>query len=74
VVGVLEKFGLPVARPGAASVDQLLKHMRSDKKVRASEIRFSLPRRVGEMHRDARGASTVPAPETLVREILAGRQ
>lgn len=74
ITGVLGKLGLPVARPGSASVDQLLKHMRSDKKVRASEIRFALPRRVGEMHVDARGAATVPAPEALIREILAGRQ
>ncbi len=74
ITALVEKFGLPVLRPGSASVDQLLKHMRSDKKVRAAEIRFALPRRVGEMHVEARGAATIAAPEALVREILAGRQ
>jgi len=49
IVRLLEQFRLPVERPDGASVDQLIEVMRGDKKVRAGEIRFALPKEVGVM-------------------------
>ena len=74
VAEVLKAYRLPVTRPPAASVDQLLTKMRSDKKARAGDLRFALPRTVGAMHGGIPAGWTVAAPEGLVREILAVKE
>ena len=71
VRGALGSYRLPLAPPGAASVDDLVRAMRGDKKARAGAIRFALPERVGAMHRDAKGGWTVAVDEDGIRAALA---
>lgn len=58
-VGTLPAF--PQASPA-----RLLARMRGDKKARAGQLRFVLPRRIGQVERVA------DVPETLVLRVLAG--
>jgi len=74
IATVLEAYRLPVVRPPAASVDQLLARMRNDKKARAGDLRFALPRAIGAMHGGVTTGWTVAVPEPLVREVLAIKQ
>ena len=74
VAAVLESYRLPVSRPGSSSVDQVIARMRHDKKARAGDLRFALPRTIGSMHGGMATGWTVPAPEPLVREVLAVKQ
>jgi len=69
--GVLEGYGLPLALPEPAAVDDLIATMQLDKKTRAGTVRFALPRAIGAMHRDGKTGWTVAAPEALVRQVLA---
>ncbi len=62
-VRLLEKFGLPT-RPEAWNVDKMIATMRSDKKAVAGELRFILPRRMGEV------ALFDDVPESDVRAVL----
>lgn len=71
---LLERYGLPLELPAAASVDGLMGAMRLDKKTRAGSTRFALPRAVGTMHGDANTGWTVAVPEKLVREVLGSRK
>ena len=71
VRGLLERFGLPLTRPAAAPVDDLMQAMQLDKKARAGAVRFALPRAIGTMHGDAQGGWTVAAPAEMVRDALA---
>ncbi|MGH7567423.1 MAG: 3-dehydroquinate synthase [Gemmatimonadales bacterium] len=68
---LLERYNLPVAPPESSSVDDLLAAMTLDKKVRDGQVRFALPRRVGETHRESRGGWTVAVDEVAVRMALA---
>ncbi len=68
---LLERFGLPLARPAAAPVDDLMQAMQLDKKARAGAVRFALPRAIGTMYGDAQGGWTVAAPAEMVRDALA---
>lgn len=68
---VLEHYGLPLDRPGGASVDALMRAMQVDKKARAGVVRFALPRAIGAMHGDAQNGWTIAAPEHAVRQTLA---
>ncbi|HEX4632390.1 MAG TPA: 3-dehydroquinate synthase [Gemmatimonadales bacterium] len=74
LTGVLGTYRLPVTRPSAASVDQLISKMRNDKKSRAGDLRFALPRAIGAMHGGVASGWTVAAPEGVVRELLAVKQ
>jgi len=65
---------LPVTRPPAASVDQLISRMRNDKKARSGDLRFALPRNIGAMHGGVASGWTVAVPEGAVRELLAIKQ
>jgi len=69
---VLERYGLPLALPEPATVDDLITAMQVDKKARAGTVRFALPRAIGAMHRDGKTGWTVAAPEAVVREVLGG--
>ena len=70
ITTVLERLHLPVERPGASQVDDLIAAMRSDKKVRAAEIRVALPRAIGRAHGDDGGGWTVPVDEATIRQVL----
>ena len=70
IKSALERLNLPVERPDASQVDDLLDAMRADKKVRAGEIRFALPRAIGSAHGDDANGWTVPIPEATIRQAL----
>jgi len=67
---VLERLHLPVERPDASHVDDLIAAMRADKKVRAGEIRLALPRAIGTAHGDDAHGWTVAVDETTIRQVL----
>lgn len=71
LTGVLERYGLPLEWPDAATPDDLLAAMRHDKKVRAGDVRFALPKAVGTMYGDAASGWTVQVDEDTVRALLA---
>lgn len=70
IARVLERLGLPLELPAASTADALIAAMEHDKKVRAGEVRFALPARVGAMYHDERFGWTVPVPEVQVRAAL----
>ena len=70
ITTVLERLHLPVERPDASQVDDLIAAMRSDKKVRATEIRLALPRAIGSAHGDDGHGWTVPVEEVTIRQVL----
>jgi 3-dehydroquinate synthase len=70
IQSALERLNLPVERPDASHVDDLLEAMRADKKVRAGEIRFALPRAIGSAHGDDAHGWTVQVPEATIRQTL----
>lgn len=70
LTSALERLHLPVARPDASHVDDLLTAMRADKKVRAGEIRLALPRAIGSAHGDDGRGWTVAVDETTIRQVL----
>jgi 3-dehydroquinate synthase len=67
---VLERLHLPVERPDASQVVDLVAAMRSDKKVRAREIRLALPETIGRAHGSDGAGWTVPVDEARIRQIL----
>ncbi len=67
---VLERLHLPVDRPDGSQVEDLLGAMRSDKKVRAGEIRLALPRAIGSAYGDDGRGWTVPVAEDALRQVL----
>lgn len=60
---LLEAFGLPTA-PRGWPADELIAVMRNDKKASAGQLRFVLPRRLGE------AALFDDVPEADVRRVL----
>jgi 3-dehydroquinate synthase len=70
IKSALERLNLPVDRPAASQVDDLLEAMRADKKVRAGEIRLALPRAIGTAHGDDANGWTVPVAEAAIRDVL----
>jgi 3-dehydroquinate synthase len=62
-IRLLKTFDLPVA-PKKWPIDELIATMRADKKAVAGQMRFILPKRIGEV------ALFSDVPETLVREVL----
>ena len=70
ITTVLERLHLPVERPDASQVDELIAAMRADKKVRAGEIRMALPRAIGSAHGDDGNGWTVPVGEATIRQVL----
>ncbi len=72
IKAVLERLHLPVERPDASRVDDLIAAMRNDKKVRAGEIRFALPRAIGMAYGDdTQGWTAAVAPEEVHRILSA---
>lgn len=48
IVNLLKAFDLPVEGPDSMSLQDYLRHMKKDKKVLASTIRFILPKSIGQ--------------------------
>lgn len=71
---VLATYRLPVTRPPAASVEQLISKMRNDKKSRSGDLRFALPRAIGAMYGGVASGWTVAAQESVIRDLLAVKQ
>jgi len=69
---LLDRYRLPLELPESATADALIAAMQVDKKARDGAVRFALPQAIGRMYADGK-SWTVPAPERLVREVLAGR-
>jgi 3-dehydroquinate synthase len=67
---VLERLHLPVERPDASHIDDLIAAMRADKKGRAGEIRLALPRAIGHAHGDDGRGWTVAVDEVTIRQVL----
>jgi 3-dehydroquinate synthase len=67
---VLERAGLPTARPASLDPATVLAATRSDKKSRAGTVEYALPVRIGEMM-DAGQTWSTPVDDALVRETLA---
>jgi 3-dehydroquinate synthase len=70
VAALLARLDLPVTAPAGLGPARLLGAMRQDKKNRAEAIRFALPAGLGSMHPG--DGWTVPVPEPLIAEVLAG--
>lgn len=70
ITGVLERLHLPTERPDGSQVDDLVAAMRSDKKVRAGEIRLALPKAIGSAHGSDGEGWTVVVNEDAIRQVL----
>ena len=70
IARVLEGYQLPVTRPAAAEVGDLLAAMGHDKKNRDGGVRFALPRCIGEIAGNAASGWTVTAAEGAIRAAL----
>ena len=66
----LEQLNLPVERPDASQIDEIIAAMRTDKKVRAGEIRLALPAAIGTAHGSDGQGWTVPVEEATIRQVL----
>ena len=64
---LLMRFGLTTSVSPKWPMDEMIAVMRRDKKASAGQLRFILPTRLGEVK------LFNDVPETLVREVLAGR-
>ncbi|MCX7975899.1 MAG: hypothetical protein N2646_02390, partial [Bellilinea sp.] len=62
---VLQRIGLPVQPPPGLAVEDIRAALQVDKKRRRGELRFSLPRRVGQVEYGV----VIPAEEAL-REVM----
>ena len=69
ITRLLGHFRLPLERPHDAGIDDLINVMRGDKKARAGEIRFVLPKEIGSMYQDEEWSVSVA--EVRIRSVLA---
>ena len=67
---VLERLHLPVERPDGSQVEDLIAAMRTDKKVRAGEIRIAPPSAIGLAYGDDKKGWTVAVDEATIRQVL----
>jgi len=70
IMRVLERLHLPTERPDGSQVDDLIAAMRTDKKVRAGEIRFALPTAIGSTYGSDGEGWTVAVREEAIRQVL----
>lgn len=70
IKAVLERLHLPVERPDGSHVDDLIAAMRTDKKVRAGEIRLALPSAIGNAYGNDAAGWTVAVDEEALRQVL----
>jgi 3-dehydroquinate synthase len=69
---VLTALGLPAAVPEGMSRAALIEATRSDKKARASRVRYALLARIGEPARSPDGAWTLAVDDAAVAAVLDG--
>lgn len=69
LAGALQRFGLPVGIPPRLSRPEIVEAMRQDKKNRGGNIRFSLPRSLGQMHQSD-GQWTVSVEPQVIQRAL----
>ena len=70
IVETVRAAGLSWQLPPALSVEAVLAATHGDKKSRSGEVRYALPRSIGEME-PAEGRWAVAVPDSVVREILS---
>ena len=70
IAAVLERLNLPVERPDASRIEDLIEAMRSDKKVRAGALRVAIPREIGTPYGSDATGWTVAVDADLMRQIL----
>ena len=69
ITRLLAQLRLPLERPQAASIDDVIAAMRGDKKARGGEMRFALPSGIGTMYE--KGGWTVAVDEGSIARVLA---
>jgi len=69
---VLSALGLPTGMPRGMSADAVLEATRTDKKARASRVRYALLNRIGWPARTEDGGWTIAVDDGTVRASLAG--
>jgi 3-dehydroquinate synthase len=72
LAGVLTALGLPTGVPRGMSPDAVLEATRTDKKARASKVRYALVARPGQPARADHGAWTLAVDDDTVRASLGG--
>jgi len=72
VEALLGRLGLPARLPLRLERSALVHSMAADKKNRSRQIRFALPRQLGEMHKD--DGWTTPVPAEAIRAALAAME
>jgi 3-dehydroquinate synthase len=70
LVRLVERFGLPLRPPASAAPSAVAEAARRDKKARAGEVRYALPREIGRMLPGAE--VTVPVDESAAISALTG--
>ena len=66
---VCRAAGLPTSLPSRMNADELLDFTRSDKKARAGQVEYALPKRIGEMA-GADSGWAIAVEDSVVREVL----
>ena len=70
VIALLERVGLPIAIPDYIDLENLLKKLYTDKKVRAGKIRFVFQKGIGAIQQFERDTYATPIGESAIKEIL----
>jgi 3-dehydroquinate synthase len=73
LLAVLARLGLPSTTPAGTRPDSILAATRTDKKARASRVRYALVTRPGLCRPDPAGGWTVEVPDPVVLQALHGR-
>ena len=71
IIDAVTAADLPSSLPAGLSPDALLAATYGDKKARSGSVRYSLPRRIGEME-SADNRWAVPVGDEIVRTVLSG--
>jgi 3-dehydroquinate synthase len=70
IEGALHALGLPAEIPHELAAVALVGATRSDKKARASQVRYALLRRIGEAARAEDGSWTIAVEDSVVLDVL----
>ena len=61
---LIEKAGLPIKLPAGLDIEEIIKSLQLDKKVKAGKVRFILPTQIGAV------IITDEVPSEVIREVL----
>ena len=70
IISLLKKANLPVNIPKGISIEQLVKKMKTDKKVRKGKIRFVFQKGIGEMKTFNEGSYSIELDENFIINTL----